>query len=123
MDGIYNINNKMAKIAGEHQLITRYAVEFNNNLKNQNKAFFKGLAEFAGFLEKDLLAHFRFEEVAVFPAALVGESTYGNILMVMSLQKDHGVLEDHLQHLQAELQAIKTTHQKLTMEMIDKFKE
>lgn len=43
--------------------------------------------------------------------------------MVMSLQKDHGVLEDHLQHLQAELQAIKTTHQKLTMEMIDKLKE
>jgi hemerythrin-like domain-containing protein len=122
MEGVYNINNHVAKIAGEHLLITRYIAAFNKKLKERDKQFFKGLAAFFDFMEKDLLAHFRFEEVVVFPASLVGESTYGNVLMVMSLQKEHGILETQFETLKSELQGLKTAHALLTNEMIDKIK-
>ncbi len=33
MDGVYNIDNQVAKIAKEHQIITEYVVKFNKSLK------------------------------------------------------------------------------------------
>ncbi|PIP41264.1 MAG: hypothetical protein COX19_04020 [Desulfobacterales bacterium CG23_combo_of_CG06-09_8_20_14_all_51_8] len=122
MEGVYNINNQVAKIAGEHLLITRYVAEFNKKLKDRDQKFFKGLAAFFDFLEKDLLAHFRFEEVVIFPASLVGESTYGNVLMVMTLQKEHGILESQFQSLKSDLQNLKMTQTPLTNETIEKIK-
>lgn len=122
MEGIYNINNQVAKIAKEHQIITDYVVKFNNSLKIRDKEFFKGIASFFDFLEKDLLKHFRFEEIVIFPASIVGESKYDNILLVMTLQKEHGILENQLQLLISELNDLKITHQKLSNEMIDKIR-
>lgn len=122
MEGVYNINNHVSKIAGEHLLITRYIATFNKKLLERDKQFFKGLAAFFEFMEKDLLSHFRFEEVVIFPASLVGESAYGNVLMVMSLQKEHGILETQFEALNSELQGLKTNHSLLTNEMIDKIK-
>ncbi len=122
MDGIYNIDNMVAKIAKEHKIITKYVVEFNNKLKTRDKEFFKGISSFFDFLEKDLLLHFRFEEVVIFPAAIVGESKYGNVLMVTTLQKEHGMLENQLQLLISELNDLKKNHQKLSNELIDKIK-
>jgi len=119
MNGIYNINNDIAKIAREHTLITEYVVSFNKNLKNRDKKFFKGIASFFNFLEKELLSHFRFEEVVIFPASLVGESKYGHILMVMTLQKEHGMLENQLQLLTAEIKNLQTSHKKLSNELIE----
>jgi hemerythrin-like domain-containing protein len=122
MDGIYNINNKVAKIAHEHHIIIKYIAEFNNRYKSKDKEFFKGIASFFDFLEKDLLGHFRFEEVVIFPASMIGESKYGNILMVMSLQKDHGMIESQLQVLISEIKGLKTSQEKLSNELIDRIK-
>ncbi len=122
MNEIYNVNNMVAKIAKEHKIITDYVVTFNKSLKNQDKEFFKGIASFFDFLEKDLLQHFRFEEVVIFPASIVGEAKYGNILMVMTLQKEHGILENQLQLLKSELNALKVNRQKLTNELIEKIR-
>ena len=122
MEGVYNINNQVAKLSQEHILINKYVSEFNKNFKTRDKDFFKGLANFFSFLEKDLLAHFRFEEVVIFPASLVGESTYGNVLMVMTLQKEHGILESQFQSLKSDLQNLKMTQTPLTNETIDKIK-
>ena len=55
MDGVYNIDNMVAKIAREHQIITKYVAEFNNRYKTKDKEFFKGIASFFDFMEKDLL--------------------------------------------------------------------
>lgn len=40
MNGIYNIDNMVAKIAKEHKIITEYVVKFNKSLKNRDKEFF-----------------------------------------------------------------------------------
>ena len=122
MEGVYNIDNQIAKIAKEHKIITDYVVTFNKSLKTRDKEFFKGIATFFNFLEKDLLHHFRFEEVVIFPAAIAGETTYGNTLMVMFLQKEHGMLENQLQILGTEIKNIKTSHEKLTNEMIERIR-
>ncbi len=122
MDGIYNIDNMVTKISKEHHIIIKYIAEFNNRYKTRDKEFFKGIASFFDFLEKDLLSHFRFEEVVIFPASMIGESKYGNILMVMSLQKDHGRIENQLQILISEIKGLKTSHDKLSNELIDRIK-
>lgn len=123
MDGIYNINNMVAKIAKEHLIITKYVAEFNKKLKTRDKEFFKGIVSFFDFLEKDLLSHFRFEEVVIFPASIIGESEYGNVLMVMSLQKEHGTIENQLQVLMSEIKGLKASHEKLSNKLIDKIKD
>lgn len=122
MDGIYNIDNMVAKTSQEHHIITKYIAEFNSKYKIRDKEFFKGIAAFFDFLEKDLLRHFRFEEIVIFPASMIGESKYGNILMVMSLQKEHGMIENQLQVLMTEIKDLKTSHGKLSNELIDKIK-
>lgn len=123
MSEIYNIDNFIAKLSKEHQIITKYVAEFNNKLKSKDKEFFKGIASFFDFLEKDLLRHFRFEEVVIFPASIVGESQYGNVLMVMSLQKEHGILETRLQELILRLRDLKSNHEKLSNEMIEEIRQ
>jgi hemerythrin-like domain-containing protein len=123
MDGIYNIDNMVAKIAKEHQIITKYVAEFNKRYKTKDKEFFKGIASFFDFMEKDLLRHFQFEEVVIFPASMMGDSKYGNILMVMSLQKEHGIIENQLQVLISELKDRKASHQKLSNELVDRLKD
>jgi len=122
MNGIYNIINMTAKLSREHKIITEYIAKFNNSYKNKDKEFFKGIASFFNFLEKDLLQHFRFEEVVIFPASMIGEPKYGNILMVMSLQKEHGMLENQLQLLTSELKGLKLSREKLSNELIDRIK-
>lgn len=123
MDGIYNIDNMVSKVSKEHHIIIKYIAEFNNKYKTRDKEFFKGIASFLDFLEKDLLSHFRFEEVVIFPASMIGESKYDNILMVMSLQKDHGMIENQLQVLMADIKALKTSHEKLSNELINRIKD
>lgn len=122
MDGVYNINSKVAKLSREHVLINQYVSEFNKNFKTKDREFFKGIETFFVFLEKELLNHFRFEEVVIFPASLVGESTYGNVLMVMTLQKEHGILETQLEALKSEIRNLRENKAPLTDEPIDKIK-
>jgi len=122
MSKISNVNNEIAKISREHKIITEYVVKFNQSLKNRDKKFFKGIADFFDFLEKDLLLHFQFEEIVIFPTAIVGESKYDNILMVMTLQKEHGMIENQLKNLMSEIKGLKQSHKKLTMELINKIK-
>lgn len=122
MEGIYNIDNPVAKISKEHQIITEYVVKFNKSLKIRDKDFFKGILSFFNFLEKDLLRHFRFEEVVIFPASIAGDPQYGNILMVMSLQKEHGLLENQLQILSAEIYDLKRSREKLSNELINRIR-
>lgn len=122
MDGVYNINNQVAKLSREHILINQYISEFNKNFKAKDREFFKGIATFFDFLEKELLGHFRFEEVVIFPASLVGESTYGNVLMVMTLQKEHGILETQFEALKSEIRNLRQNKAPLTNETIEKIK-
>jgi len=60
--------------------------------------------------------------MVIFPAALAGEPAYENILMVMGLQKEHGVLEENLDALIFQLNDLKTSRQKLTNELINQIK-
>ena len=122
METVYNIDNQVAKIAKEHKIITDYVVKFNSSLKNRDKEFFKGIAGFFDFLANDLRGHFLFEEMVIFPAAIAGKPAYENILMVMSLQKDHGVLEENLNALIVQLNDLKINRQKLTTELINQIK-
>ena len=122
MEGSYNSDNAVAKISKEHKIITEYVIKFNKSLKIRDKEFFKGILTFLNFLETDLLQHFRFEEVVIFPAAIAGDPQYGNILMVMSLQKEHGLLENQLQILSAEINALKISREKLSNELIERIR-
>ena len=122
MNGIYHVNTRVEKLSKEHKIIIDYVAKFNKSYQERDKEFFKGLATFFDFLEKDLLAHFRYEEVVIFPASVMGESSYGNTLMVMSLQKEHGMMENELQYLINELKALKASHEKLSNELIEKIK-
>ena len=122
MNGIYQVNSRVEKLSNEHKIIIDYVAKFNQSYKEQDKEFFKGLATFFNFLEKDLLAHFRYEEIVIFPASIVGEANYGNTLLVMSLQKEHGILENQLQCLKDELKALQSSHEKLSHEMIEKIR-
>ncbi len=123
MDNVYNINNQVAKIAKEHKIITDYVVKFKESLKNRDKKFFKGLATFFDFLEKDLKQHFRFEETIIFPAAISGDTQYDNVLLVLSLAKEHGMFETQLQALQSEIKQIQVSREKLSTDLIDRIKE
>ena len=120
MNGIYQVNSRVEKLSNEHKIIIDYVARFNKSYQEQDKDFFKGLVTFFDFLEKDLLAHFRYEEIVIFPASIVGESNYGNTLMVMSLQKEHGLLENQLQCLRNELKALQSSREKLTQELIER---
>ena len=122
MNDIYSLNTRVEKLSNEHKIIIDYVAKFNKSYKERDKDFFKGLTTFFDFLEKDLLTHFRYEEVVIFPASIMGDATYGNTLMVMTLQKEHGMLENQLQHLINELKAIKSSHGKLTQELIEEIK-
>lgn len=122
MNGIYDVNTRVEKLSNEHKIIIDYVAKFNKSYKDRDKEFFKGLITFFKFLEKDLLAHFRYEEVVIFPASIMGEFSYDNTLMVMTLQKEHGLLESQLQGLTGELKALKSSHEKLSSDLMEKIK-
>lgn len=122
MTDVFNIKNKVEKIAKEHQIINNYVATFNKAHKTKDPEFFKGLVKFFKFLEKDLLAHNRFEEVVVFPAFIVGETTYGNVLLVTGLQKEHGILEEQLEHLAQEVHRVAKTGESMTNKLMGKIK-
>ena len=122
MTDVYNIKNQVEKIAKEHQLINNYIVTFNKAYKTKDPEFFKGLVKFFKFLEKDLLAHNRFEEVVVFPAFIVGETTYTNVLLVTGLQKEHGILEEQLGHLAQEVRRVAKSGESMTNKLMGKIK-
>ncbi len=123
MTGVLNVQNRIEKISKEHQLINDYVVTFNKAYKTKDPEFFKGVISFFKFLEKDLLAHFRFEEVVVFPAFIVGETTYGNVLMVMGLQKEHGILEEQLEYLAQEIRRVAKSGESITNKLMNKIKK
>ncbi len=122
MNGIYNLNTRVEKLSKEHTIIIDYVARFNKSYQDRDKEFFKGLVTFFNFLEKDLLAHFRYEEMVIFPASIMGESNYGNTLMLMALQKEHGVLEHQLQYLIDGLKALKSSGEKLSPALLEKIK-
>jgi iron-sulfur cluster repair protein YtfE (RIC family) len=123
MSEILNIKNQVGKIAKEHQLINNYVVTFNKAYQTQDPEFFKGLVKFFKFLEKELLAHFRFEEIVVFPAFIAGEASYDNILMVTGLQKEHGILEERLEYLIQEIRRIATSGKPMTNKLMSRIKK
>ena len=87
------IDNAVLKLSKEHKLISDYAVRFSKNIKNPDSAFMDDLKTFLSFLQKDLKEHFRLEELVFFPAALNGAPSYETSLLVLNLQKEHGILE------------------------------
>ncbi|NOY70380.1 MAG: hemerythrin domain-containing protein [Deltaproteobacteria bacterium] len=91
-----NIENATAKIAGEHKLITDYVERFLKAYKHRDKAFFGELSAFMSLMEKELYNHFSLEERVFFPAAVHGAKDYDITLMVLNLQKEHGLLETRL---------------------------
>ncbi len=94
-----NIDNAVLKLSKEHKLINDYAVQFSKNRHNPDTAFMDDLKSFLSFLQKDLKKHFRLEELIFFPAALNGEPSYETSLLVLNLQKEHGILEMRLKAL------------------------
>jgi iron-sulfur cluster repair protein YtfE (RIC family) len=101
MTEIFNIDNPVLKLSKEHQLINDYAVRFSKNKKNPDEAFLKDLQTFLSFLKKDLERHFRMEELVLFPAAINGIPSYATTLLVLNLQKEHGMLENELKTILA----------------------
>lgn len=101
MAEIQNIDNVILKLSKEHQIIADYVVRFSRNIQNPDPAFQEELQSFLSFLKKDLTNHFRMEEILFFPAALNGNPTYTKSLLVLNLQKEHGVLETRLKSIQA----------------------
>jgi len=123
MTEVFNIKNPVEKISKEHQLINDYVVTFNKAYQSKDPEFFKGLVKFFKFLEKDLLAHFRFEEVVVFPAFIGGETTYNNILMVTELLKEHGIMEEQLEYLVKEIRRVAVSGDPMTNKLMNKIKK
>ncbi len=123
MNEIHNINNAIAKISKEHKIITDYVVVFNSKSEEKDQEFFHGLNRFIEFLKKDLLKHFRIEELIFFPAAILGEKAYDTTLMVMNLQKDHGLLECRLNALIREIKDHKVDPTNLRDEALLQIKE
>ncbi len=122
MNEIHDIANAVAKISKEHKIITDYVLVFNTKLKVKDQEFFNGLNGFIAFLKKDLLKHFRFEELIFFPAAILGEKAYDTTLMVMNLQKDHGLLESRLNAVIHDIKDQKLTPENTKDEHIEQIK-
>jgi len=98
---VQNIDNIIAKLSREHKLISDYVVKFAKGKLSMDEGFFSGLDAFLDFLKKDLLNHFELEEMVFFPAAAIGAASYDTTLMVLSFQKDHGILEKELENILA----------------------
>jgi hemerythrin-like domain-containing protein len=122
MNEVNNIINTMTKISKEHKIITDYVSLFNTKLKEKDREFFEGLNAFIGFLKKDLLKHFHMEELIFFPAAILGERAYDTTLMVMNLQKDHGILENQLKSLIDDIKDRKLNPENIEDELMEKIK-
>jgi len=101
-----NIENAVAKIAGEHRLISDYVERFASAHENRDKAFFKELGGFMALMQRDLADHFSLEERVIFPAAVNGLKDHDITLMVLNLQKEHGSLETRLSEIMENRYAI-----------------
>jgi hemerythrin-like domain-containing protein len=119
MTDLNNINNVIAKLSREHKIITDYVIVFFEKKKQNDREFMDGLNGFVNFLKKDLLKHFEIEELAFFPAAILGAASYESALMVMNLQKDHGFLETQLQTIIELSKNTDLNQETLTQNMID----
>lgn len=107
MTQIRNIDNAVLKLSKEHQIIADYVIWFSKNMENPDPAFEEELHSFLAFLKKDLEHHFRMEELLFFPAALNGDPSYTTSLLVLNLQKEHGVLETRLKFVLAMEKSLK----------------
>lgn len=94
-----NIENAIAKLSGEHKLMTDYVERFSTAQKKRDKDFFGDLSSFMGLMEKELAKHFSLEERIFFPAAIHGTRDFDVTLMVLNLQKEHGFLETRLSNI------------------------
>jgi len=122
MSEIHNVDNMVAKIANEHKIVIDYVAKFNKKHKEKDEQFFNELPSFFSFLEKDMLKHFMYEEVVIFPAAILCNNQCGNALLVLTLQKDHGMIEDQLTLLKTEVDSLESSKAKPSDELIDKIR-
>ncbi len=106
MKKIQNIESSIAALSDEHKLISDYVAKFAKSKKTKDAAFFSELSSFVAFLEKDLHSHFELEELAFFPAVLNGAPAYDSTLIVLALQKEHGIIETRLELILQNREAI-----------------
>jgi iron-sulfur cluster repair protein YtfE (RIC family) len=97
MSDFVNVDGVVAKLSKEHKIINDYVGKFAQDKKEKKPGFFDSLKNFVAMLERDLKKHFQMEEMVFFPAAMQGANDYNTALTVLSLQKDHGALENQLE--------------------------
>jgi hypothetical protein len=89
-----SVNNPILKLSNEHRIIMNYVVRLEKALEEGD---YSGLVASWKAVEVDfqreIQAHFSLEERVIFPSALLGLSTAESVVLVLSLQKEHGIVE------------------------------
>ena len=87
----------LARLDNEHKLILTYRGRFADMLaENDLTRVHDKLQALATPLAREIKDHFRFEEDYIFPAALAATSFPEITKLVLSLQKEHGIIEREL---------------------------
>jgi len=92
-----NINNVILKNSNEHKIILDYVAKYDQLLQAQDFGLLqRQMTATVEAMLRDLADHFAAEEKYFFPAALAGCANPADIVLVLQLQKEHGVLETEL---------------------------
>lgn len=102
-----NIDNVVLALSKEHKIINDYVIECRKMLEKQSHEYdTKNLEILFEFMEKDLRAHFLFEEDVIFEAALSGEQDQTMSDLVKVLKEDHSTIYDHIKKLIIEIKIL-----------------
>lgn len=116
-----NIDNVVLALSKEHKIINDYVIECRKMLEKQaHEHDTKNLEILFEFMEKDLRAHFLFEEEVLFEAALSGEQDQAMSDLVRVLKEDHSIIHDHIEKLIIEIKILIEQNKHVDLKAIEK---
>ncbi len=94
-----SIKSAFARIAGEHRILRKYSEVLDEFLSQKTPdELMKKMQATEKDLIRDTRDHFDFEEKVFYPAAIVGNAELKTAQTVLTLQKQHGLIQVRLEH-------------------------
>lgn len=122
-ENISSINNVVLTLSKEHKIINDYVIACRKMFEDDIYTI-QNLETLFGLMEKDLCAHFQFEETILFQAAVSGAKNQGIADLVAVLKREHDTIREHLAMMISYIQSLARadkTIEKISKDKVDSF--